>query len=349
MTYIFNIDNEYTENEWDISSETETQKNISLHLNYYLKGDVNGDNLTDAVDATQIQQYYAKLSANGEVTFNERQLMAADVNHDDLVDAVDATQIQQYYAKLSALGHATWPNEENKTVDYSSYEDAVNMLGSIQDNIITFRNYYIYDINSDGIYELITEMGTDKADNEYSVYSIKNDEMIFVGDIDADYSTLVEKDGKLYKDYRQDTQQKVELISFDGEKISAETVYNEDSKIFIDYGTALNTYDWSDKAGIDSITNKNTDVTTTTTTATTTTTTTTTTTNTTTTEETTTPAITTTVITNTVLPQEVHIYRTKSGKKYHYENPCGNGTYYEVTLEEALSAGLEPCEKCVLH
>lgn len=43
------------------------------------------------------------------------------------------------------------------------------------------------------------------------------------------------------------------------------------------------------------------------------------------------------------------IYRTKSGKKYHYENPCGNGTYYEVSLDEALAAGLEPCQKCVLN
>ncbi len=45
----------------------------------------------------------------------------------------------------------------------------------------------------------------------------------------------------------------------------------------------------------------------------------------------------------------VTVYRTKSGKKYHYENPCGNGTYYACTLEEAINAGLEACEKCVLH
>lgn len=41
------------------------------------------------------------------------------------------------------------------------------------------------------------------------------------------------------------------------------------------------------------------------------------------------------------------IYRTKSGKKYHYKNPCGKGTYYPCTLQEALAAGLGPCEKCV--
>ena len=43
------------------------------------------------------------------------------------------------------------------------------------------------------------------------------------------------------------------------------------------------------------------------------------------------------------------VYRTKSGECYHYENPCGSGKYYEVTLEQALNAGLRACEKCVLH
>ncbi len=43
------------------------------------------------------------------------------------------------------------------------------------------------------------------------------------------------------------------------------------------------------------------------------------------------------------------VYITETGKKYHYENPCGNGTYFSVSLSEAKSLGLEPCKKCVLH
>ncbi len=41
------------------------------------------------------------------------------------------------------------------------------------------------------------------------------------------------------------------------------------------------------------------------------------------------------------------VYYTKSGKRYHYENPCGRGTYYECTLDEAIAKGLTPCDKCV--
>lgn len=41
------------------------------------------------------------------------------------------------------------------------------------------------------------------------------------------------------------------------------------------------------------------------------------------------------------------VYYTRTGKKYHYDDNCNGGTYYECTLEEALSRGLEPCGKCV--
>ena len=40
-------------------------------------------------------------------------------------------------------------------------------------------------------------------------------------------------------------------------------------------------------------------------------------------------------------------YITKTGKKYHYLNNCGNGTYYAVTWDEVKARGLTPCEKCV--
>lgn len=46
---------------------------------------------------------------------------------------------------------------------------------------------------------------------------------------------------------------------------------------------------------------------------------------------------------------KVTVYITRTGEKYHYENPCGNGTYYPISLAEAKDRGYEPCEKCVLH
>lgn len=65
-------------------------------------GDVNGDGLTDTVDAAAVLKEYALISAKKPETFDDRQKMIANVNHDQFVDTVDATVIQMYYAKLSA-------------------------------------------------------------------------------------------------------------------------------------------------------------------------------------------------------------------------------------------------------
>lgn len=40
------------------------------------------------------------------------------------------------------------------------------------------------------------------------------------------------------------------------------------------------------------------------------------------------------------------IYRTPTGKRYHLDAQCGGKNSYEVTLDEALNAGLTPCSKC---
>ena len=46
---------------------------------------------------------------------------------------------------------------------------------------------------------------------------------------------------------------------------------------------------------------------------------------------------------------QITVYITNTGKKYHYANPCGNGDYYPTTLDQALQQGLKPCGKCVLN
>lgn len=44
--------------------------------------------------------------------------------------------------------------------------------------------------------------------------------------------------------------------------------------------------------------------------------------------------------------KENKIYRTPTGKKYHFDKECGGKNSFETTLEEAKQAGLEPCSKC---
>lgn len=55
--------------------------------------------------------------------------------------------------------------------------------------------------------------------------------------------------------------------------------------------------------------------------------------------------------TNTVILKQPEskraIYITRTGKKYHYDDSCNGGTYWEVPLSTALGFDLEPCDKCV--
>lgn len=40
------------------------------------------------------------------------------------------------------------------------------------------------------------------------------------------------------------------------------------------------------------------------------------------------------------------VYRTPSGKRYHFDAECGGKNSYQITMPEALDAGLTPCSKC---
>lgn len=426
--YNFSIDNEYSGSDWTLSSENETEKNIIMHYGNSEMGDVNNDGFINAVDASIVSIEYTLLSTeDGIGTFNERQTLSADVNKDGFINAVDASMISIYYAELSTSGNATWeiPPENTTTTstttvttpsgtttttttivtppEYSSYVEAVQLMaGKITDSML-HHEYYVHDINNDGTYELIMEMGESEEESKYSVYSMKGDVMFFAGDIDAEYSYLASDGETLYKVSGQNQINSVDKISFNGEKVSSENIGTD-----TDYGTTIPVYNWTNMSGINRIMNyepytyfditdcdddfifnknysaeKGTVITSSTNLnlrA----------------KPTTNSGIITTIpnativniyghndgwayisyenagktyygyasmtylsveaYTNTnttttapVVTTPDYVYRTKSGKKYHYENPCGNGTYYEVSFDEAISAGLEPCEKCVLH
>ncbi len=67
-------------------------------------GDVNGDNLIDASDASQILAIYSVQSTGGTPVESAEQLLSADVNGDGLTDASDASTILAYYAYVSTGG-----------------------------------------------------------------------------------------------------------------------------------------------------------------------------------------------------------------------------------------------------
>lgn len=71
------------------------------------KGDINGDGLVDAVDASLILAEYAALSTSGISMFSDSQKVSADINKDGSTDACDSSLILAFYSYLSTNGTET--------------------------------------------------------------------------------------------------------------------------------------------------------------------------------------------------------------------------------------------------
>ncbi|MDE7363794.1 MAG: hypothetical protein K2N27_02730, partial [Ruminococcus sp.] len=70
-------------------------------------GDVDGDGIIDANDASIILAEYTLLSTGDSGTFTEDMKKSADINKDGQVDSVDSSLILSYYAYTSTGGTDT--------------------------------------------------------------------------------------------------------------------------------------------------------------------------------------------------------------------------------------------------
>lgn len=126
-------------------------------------------------------------------------------------------------------------------------------------NTLTYRQYYIYDINKDGIYEILIHMGAGEADTLIGIYSLdENGELLELTHLGGGHTWLSEKDGKLYSNFGYKGIQKVVEIRMLEDLgswiIFTDTIYEEyDLLDYTTYGTALQWYDISDKSAVYSL------------------------------------------------------------------------------------------------
>ncbi|MCD7890722.1 MAG: DUF4430 domain-containing protein [Ruminococcus sp.] len=84
------------------------EPDLTFDVEYaYSIGDLNGDNVVDAVDASLILSIYAK-TAVGDYTASAIEKGAANVNYDAAVDAVDASLTLAYFAYSQTGGEASF-------------------------------------------------------------------------------------------------------------------------------------------------------------------------------------------------------------------------------------------------
>ncbi|MBP3379675.1 MAG: hypothetical protein J6K77_02270 [Ruminococcus sp.] len=101
LSYVFSIDGEESDNDWDAAASTETETAVNVHLNYVRMGDIDGNGKIDASDAALVLREYSNLSTGIGYTLTNKQKVAANVYYDGKIDASDAAKILVYYSAIS--------------------------------------------------------------------------------------------------------------------------------------------------------------------------------------------------------------------------------------------------------
>lgn len=108
IKYNFTVDDKISKESFAVTKNEENEKDIVVHLNSVMLGDVNEDSTIDSIDATAILVEYANTSTGNKPTFTSSQVIAADVNKDGFVNSTDASKILAYYAESATGGKPSW-------------------------------------------------------------------------------------------------------------------------------------------------------------------------------------------------------------------------------------------------
>lgn len=215
-----------------------------------------------AISEENFEEYilslYAQLDKNYQIT--------------DVTTQNETTQTTTVKATTTTI--TTTVTKEQEQMEESKYYLAYLMFlnemdASVKreygDMSILYYQYYLYDINHDGFYELILHGGESEADASILVYTIdeeSEDGFIELGELGGGHTVLVEKDGNLYTDYCHQGYQIVEEIQMVGWhdvwSVTQETVFEQDNlSDYKSYGTAIKGYDISDTSAIEALCRRN--------------------------------------------------------------------------------------------
>lgn len=157
----------------------------------FVLGDVDGNGLIDARDASAVLTEYAKLSTEKGGSFSSEEVKAADVDKNGLVDARDASSILGYYAYTST----TSTNECKSLEDFLNNADKSDKTTeSPQGNPPTVPDIKVSYIVQDGTkvsVQFDSELGYDEYFTGMTVFRKESEEIGYVlySDINFDDKT----------------------------------------------------------------------------------------------------------------------------------------------------------------
>lgn len=132
---------------------------------------------------------------------------------------------------------------EAPDVNYSLYTAAINKICLQYYGYDLSNCYYtLFDINRDGVQELIINVAEGSMDDKFMFCTIRDNEAVYVGEMYSRYVWLSEKNNELYANLGHSGYQTVQRIDFDGSGISTETISEgEIAGDYTTYGKSLET------------------------------------------------------------------------------------------------------------
>ncbi len=114
-----------------------------------------------------------------------------------------------------------------------------------------YREYYLYDINGDSIYELIAHFGNSESEAVYKIWTIDGADLTYCGDFSGGNTQLYAEDSILYANKTSMGWQNISTVSIANKEVSLTTYFeSEDGTMeeYMEIGEALISYDFSDQS-----------------------------------------------------------------------------------------------------
>ena len=171
--------------EIDIGSETPA----------YMKGDVNANGEIDSMDYVLLKRAYFG-------TYELKELAMGDINDSGNIDSMDYVYLRRAYFGTYNLGNVeVSPDPYESTYDeviYSWMLDCEDSLFGDELEKIEYGGAWTYDLNDDGVRELVVQIIDIEGRSTYYFYTLENEKAVEIGDKYGDYSTIETDGANLY-------------------------------------------------------------------------------------------------------------------------------------------------------
>lgn len=236
-------------------SEVSPQNTVEVTYRKYHKEDETAHDISQEQFENYMLYLYSLLDDTNENTTTKTKTTAAKQT---------TAKTKKTTTAVTTTAKKKETKKPEKSEKYLAYLTAMNNVNAEIDreynrDMLTYSCYYLYDINKDGTYELLVQLGDSEAETMLMVISLDKDgELLPVGEMGGGHTWLSEKDGKLYSNFGYKGIQKVEeIVMYEdlGSWIVVTKEVSEQSGLsdYTTYGTAVKAYDMSDTSALEAL------------------------------------------------------------------------------------------------